>query len=133
MRTGTHWIAALAAALCLAYSAVASAENVPLVDGVIWGKSAPILKRSFLIGVSNLMTVEYLYQQKFGPAPDYQTTVRRLYEGVDDVTLDETIRRIDAWYKEHPEEMSTTVLEVIWVDMVRPNLPEERIYDLGDD
>ena len=123
----------LLAAVAVAWSAPAVAEeDVPLVDGKIWGDSAPVLKRSYLIGVSNLMSVEYMYQVKFGPPSDKQTTIRRLYEEIDDVSLDNAIDRIDKWYKDHPDQMDMTVLEVIWLDMVQPNLPASRTYRQDD-
>lgn len=123
---------ALMAALALGFLVPASAgaeEHVPFVDGKMWGDSAPILKRTFLVGVANLMTAEYLYQKDTGPPPDHQTTIRRLYEEIDDVTLDQAIERIDAWYEKNPGKLNTTVLEVIWLDMVKPNLPPSRDYD----
>ena len=45
------------------------------------------------------------------------------------LTLDEAIDRIDPWYKAHPDQLDTTVIEVIWLDRVRPNLPASRRYD----
>ena len=122
-------IGALLASVFLVWSMPAGAEDVPFVDGKSWKKSAPILKRSYLVGVSNLMSAEYAYQQTFGPPPDNQTTIQRLFEEIDEVTLDEAIDRIDKWYEGHPDQMDTTVLEVIWLDMVRPNLPASRRYD----
>ena len=120
--------ATLAAVASLGLCATAFAEDheVPFVDGTDWKKSAPILKRAYLIGVSNLMSAEYAFQQTFGPPPDLQTTIQRLYEEIDDVTLDGAIARIDKWYAENPDQLDMTVLEVIWIDMVRPNLPESR-------
>jgi len=122
-------IGALLASVFLVWSVPAGAEDVPFIDGKSWKKSAPILKRSYLIGVSNLMSAEYAYQQEFGPPPDMQTTIQRLFEEIDEVTLDEAIDRIDKWYEAHPDQLDTTVLEVIWLDMVRPNLPASRRYD----
>ena len=122
-------IGALLASVFLVWSVPAGAEDVPFVDGKSWKKSAPILKRSYLVGVSNLMSAEYAYQQTFGPPPDKQTTIQRLFEEIDEVTLNQAIERIDKWYEDHPERQDVTVLEVIWLDMVRPNLPESRKYD----
>ena len=98
----------------------------------MWKKSAPILKRTYLVGFSNLLSAEYAVQKTFGPPPDDQTAIQRLYEEIDDVTLDEAVSRIDAWYEANPDEMDTTVVEVIWLDMVRPNLPESRRYHEDD-
>ncbi len=110
----------------------AAAEDIPFVDGTMWKKSAPILKRTYLVGFSNLLSAEYAVQKTFGPPPDDQTAIQRLYEEIDEVTLDEAVARIDAWYKANPDKMDTTVVEVIWLDMVRPNLPESRRYH-GED
>lgn len=120
------WNLCAIAALAFAVGAPASAEDVPMVDGKLWKDTAPLLKRTYLVGFANLMTAEYLVQQEFGPPPDRQTAIQRLYEEIDEVTLDEAVDRIDAWYEGNPGKLDTTVVEVIWLDMVRPNLPPSR-------
>ncbi len=98
---------------------LAVGEDIPLVDGSIWRKSSQTEKQSYIIGVSNLLSVEYAYQQGSKPPPsDEQTIIRRLYEDVDEVTLDGVIARIDQWYKDNPGMINRAVLDVIWVDMV---------------
>jgi hypothetical protein len=72
------------------------------------------------------MSAEYAYQKEFGPPPDMQTTIQRLYEEIDEATLDGVIDRIDKWYEDHPDQLDVAVLAVIWLDMVRPNLPASR-------
>ena len=130
--TLAHRIALLLLATALLAAPVTPAvaeEDVPFVAGEAWLKTAAPLKRAYLIGVANLMSVEYAFQMETGPPPDKQTTIRRLFEEIDDISLDETVDRIDQWYKKHPDKMDMTVLEVIWVDMVRPNLPASRRYE----
>jgi len=126
------WAMAVVAAAFLAVSSASAAEDVPFVDGTMWKKSAPILKRTYLVGFSNLMSAEYAYQKEFGPPPDRQTAIQRLYEEIDDVTLDGAVAKIDAWYAANPDKMDTKVIEVIWLDMVSPNLPDSRRYNLDD-
>ena len=75
------------------------------------------------------MSAEYTVEQEFGPPPDEQTAMQRLYEEIDDVTLDGAIERIDRLYAAHPDQQDMTVLEVIWLEMVRPNLPASRRYE----
>lgn len=106
----------------------AAEEELPFVAGDAWMDSAPVLKRSYLIGVGNLLNAEYAYQKEFGPPSDKHSTIARFYEGIEDLSLDQVIDRIDAWYKKNPKKRDMTVLEVIWLDMVRPNLPESRLY-----
>jgi hypothetical protein len=131
MGTRNLIVGVLLASALLVWSVPAAAEDVPFVDGTSWKKSAPVLKRAYLIGLSNLMSAEYAYQKEFGPPPDMQTSIQRLYEEIDEVTLDGAIDRIDQWYESHPDQLDMTVIEVIWLDMVRPNLPASRRY--GED
>ena len=100
----------------------AASEDVPFVDGTMWKATATPLKRAYLIGIANFMSAEYLFQRKNGFPPDSQSSIRSVYEGIDDVTLDQSIARIDGWYAKNPGKNDTTVLEVIWLDMVEPNL-----------
>ena len=124
----------LLGAALLVLSVPVAAEDVPFVDGREWKKSAPVLKRAYLIGISNLLSAEYAYQQEFGPPPDRQTAIRRIYEGVDESTLDGVIDRVDKWYAAHPDQEDVAVLGVIWIDMVEPNLPASRQYgEEGDE
>jgi hypothetical protein len=123
------WLLAALFSVSLATASPVAAEEVPFVDGTMWKKSAPILKRTYLVGFSNLLSAEYAYQKAFGPPPDRKTAILRLYEEIDDVTLDEAVASIDGWYEKNPDKMDTTVVEVIWLEMVRPNLPASRRYD----
>ena len=62
-------------ATSVAFAAPAGAEDVPYIDGKLWKDSAPILKRTYLIGISNLMSAEYAYQKEYGPPPDDQSPI----------------------------------------------------------
>jgi hypothetical protein len=99
----------------------AAADEVPLVDGKVWGKSAPVLKRSYLIGVANILSAEYAFQKQNGFPDEGKSSIRDAYENIDDITLDQSVARIDAWYAKNPDKLETTVLDVIWIDMVEPN------------
>ncbi|MBW2272320.1 MAG: hypothetical protein JRG96_03545 [Deltaproteobacteria bacterium] len=116
-------IASLVALLGLAQTSGAEEAEVPFVDGKMWGETAPVLKRTYLVGISNLLAAEYLYQKKKGFPSDKHSSIRRVYEGIDEMSLDECIERIDAWYEKHPDRSDETVMGVIWLDMVVPNLP----------
>ena len=110
---GTRVARATLGALCALaiFAAAATAEeDVPFVDGKLWLASVPGEKQAYLIGISNLMSAEYAFQKEMGPPPDGQTTIQRLYEEIDDVTLDEAVERIDAWYARNPGKKDMTVL-----------------------
>jgi hypothetical protein len=109
------------AIVILGVGPASASEDVPFVDGEMWQATAAPLKRAYLIGVANFLSAEYVFQKKNGFPPDSQSSIRSAYEGIDDVTLDEAIARIDGWYAKNPEKNDTAVLEVIWLDMVEPN------------
>ena len=105
--------------LSISFMSASLAEEIPLVDGKLWLKSSTDDKHSYLIGVSNFLSVEYAYQKAASkPVADEQSTVRRFFEDIDDMSLDEVTRRIDSWYRNHPDRLDSAVLNVIWVDMV---------------
>lgn len=100
-----------------------AADPVPFVDGDMWNASSRLEKVSYIVGLSNLMDTEYAFQQKSGSPPGAdQSFVAVIWDSIDDLTVDECIDRIDDWYERNPDEMDTTVIDVIWVDMVEPNL-----------
>ena len=75
------------------------------------------------MGLSNLLDAAHAYQEKSGDPPSAeQSFITILWDNVDDLTIDECIDRIDKWYENNPNDMDTVVLDVIWVDMVEPNL-----------
>ncbi len=111
-------VCAIALLVSLPYATLAS-EDVPLVDGELWTKSSLAEKKSYLIGSGNLMVVEYLYQEGSKQVPsDDQTVIQRLYKAMDGVTLDALTRKIDQWYKKHPDKLKEPVLVVIWHEIV---------------
>jgi hypothetical protein len=116
-------VAGVLALLGLAQASSADENAVPFVDGKMWGETAPVLKRAYLVGISNMLGAEYLYQKEKGFPSDKKSSIRRVYEGIDEMSLDECIQRIDAWYEKNPDRKQESVMEVIWLDMVAPNLP----------
>ena len=102
------------------YSSASLAEEVPLVDGNLWLQSDTSYKYSYLVGISNFISVEYGFQKASKQPPtNAQSTVSSFFEDVDDISLEEITKRIDSWYKNNPDEMNMAVLNVIWVDMVK--------------
>ena len=82
-----------------------------MVDGKLWTESTQAEKKAFLVGISNLLNVEYAYQVRgINPPSNEQSIVPRLYEKIDDVTLDQAIRRVDQWYAKNPDKMNKPTL-----------------------
>ena len=98
-------------------TSVAEAADVPIVGGTLWAQSSNAEKISYLVGISNFLDVEYAYQiRNANPPSDEQSIVRRLYEDVDEESLDDVIGRVDAWYAANPNRPDKAVLDVIWTE-----------------
>jgi hypothetical protein len=107
----------------LAALAQDDANIVPFVDGTMWGESSREEKVSYIVGLSNLLDAAYAYQQGSKNVPTgEQSFIGTLWTNIDDLTLDQCIDRIDSWYANNPDELDEPVLDVIWLDMVEPNL-----------
>ena len=110
-------------ALLSMFASLPAFADVPFVDGKIWEASSKLEKVSYIVGLSNLLDAEYAFQQRSGNPPSAeQSFVGLLWENVDNLTVDECIERIDRWYRKHPADKDTVVIDVIWIDMVEPNL-----------
>ena len=100
---------------------VCQAEDIPLFDGNLWLKSTTDNKHSYLIGISNLLSVEYGFQKASKQPPTAeQSIIPRLFEDVEEISLDAITKRIDTWYEKHPEKLNHAVINVIWVELVKP-------------
>jgi hypothetical protein len=107
----------------LAVLAQDDANAVPFVDGTMWGDSSKEEKVSYIVGLSNLLDAAYAYQQGSANVPTgEQSFIGTLWANVDNLTLDQCIGRIDSWYANNPDKLDEVVLDVIWIDMVEPNL-----------
>ena len=126
MSKSNQFIAGLLFGLFFVFTSTQSmAEEIPLVDGKVWAESSATGKKAYIVGISNLMSVEYAFQKNSKQPPkDDQSIVRRLFENSDEATLDGIIKRIDQWYKKNPDQTDKAVLNVIWVVMVQPNLSD---------
>ncbi|NEX94748.1 hypothetical protein [Caulobacter sp. 17J65-9] len=114
----------VATALTLPIGAQAQATANPrLADGRDWQRSSPEVRRAYLAGVSNMISVGARYDAKHDPG-QADTFSQRAQKGLDGFTVDAAIQTVDAWYKAHPDQLDKPVLSVIWVEMAKPRLAE---------
>jgi len=117
-----------AAACCLAvigaWSPVATADAV-IVNGKHWVESSHQLKKAYLLGVANVLDVEEAYYGA-NPPSDTQSYIPRAVRGLTagGYTVDTVLTGLDAWYAANPESLDRPVLEIIWAEMVVPNLAQ---------
>lgn len=90
-------------------------------DGNDWQKSSVEQKRTFLFGIANALSVAIGWDARH--VPEGQTTFsRRAREGLAGTTLEESLARIDAWYRTNPTKLDTPVVAVLWLDIAKPKL-----------
>ena len=108
---------------CVAMVGVCGAvrAEVPLVTGETWMKSSEEVKKAYLVGLANLMQVEYTYQSS-NPPTDAQSLVPRAEKGMKNHTLDTVRDGLTKWYASHPDQLQRPVIETIWFEMVVPGL-----------
>lgn len=112
----------VAAGLVLAVlSGTVFADEVPVVTGEQWLKSSEQAKKAYLVGVANVLQVEWAYEAN-NPPSDAQSVVPRFVKGLKGQTLDGVREGLDKWYAAHPDQSQRPVIETIWFEIVIPGL-----------
>ncbi|MBF6023085.1 hypothetical protein [Lysobacter niastensis] len=120
MHTTSRVIAALLLVTGLLFAATAPAQKV-VVNGDMWLKSSPEIRKAFLVGAGNMIAMEKAYASKKGTAqPAVGTMAAKAVEGM---TLDQVSQRITRWYEANPQRRDVPVMGVIWIDLVKPAAP----------
>lgn len=94
----------------------------PDVDGYVWMQSTDDEKRAFLFGAGSLVVLEYHIRDKHGEKPS--RFVKGWVDVLKDMSWAEMAKKIDTYYKNHPDNRKRYVFEVIWDDMIKPNLQQ---------
>jgi hypothetical protein len=97
------------------------ADEVPIVTGELWTKSSEQAKKAYLVGIANVLQIEWAYEGT-NPPPDAQSLVPRFVKGLKGETLDTVREGLDQWYAAHPDRLQRPVIETIWFEMVVPRL-----------
>ncbi len=111
-----------ALATCLAAALVSPvlAQTSPVVvDGNMWSKSSPDVRKAFVVGAGNMMMLETAYAKKKGtPVPVASEKAAAALTGL---TLDQVTDRITRWYEVNPSRRNMPVIGVMWEDMISPS------------
>ena len=99
----------------------ARADEVPLVTGEHWTRSTELTKKSYLVGVANVIQIESAYQAGNSP-PDNQSIIPRAVKGLRGQSLDSVRTGLDNWYAAHPGRLQRPVIETLWFEMIVPGL-----------
>jgi len=120
-RQAWHWAAVLLLMALAGASSQARADEVPLVTGEHWTRSSEQVKKSYLIGVANVIQIESAYHAGNAP-PDSQSIIPRTVRGLKGQSLDSVRSALDNWYATHPDRLQRPVIETLWFEMIVPGL-----------
>lgn len=99
-------------------------KELPFPGGKEWPTATEREKMAYLLGVLNMAMVEY---QLTGPNPKHRTTVEKLVESLDGMTLRQIMETVDAYYQANPDQQQRPIFEVIWFEMVEPKIAASRM------
>lgn len=133
-------ILALALMLVVGLGAsLAQAQSNPVdqLTGKVWMESSPEIKKAVLFGVDCAVTIEHFVDLKMQEAQKAarkgvkKATVTTLspFEkawstAFKDMTRDQIVAEVDAWYRAHPNQLQRPVFSVLWDDVIIPKLQQ---------
>ncbi len=103
-------------------------KTMPLLKGEQWQKMDSNSKVAFIWGAAHVILIEAILMEEFPElrrenfsAKVVESRQARKRAGTA-MTINEIIAAIDQYYKEHPDQLGTPVMAVIWNVGVRPQL-----------
>ena len=104
------------------------AKVMPLLKGEQWQKMDPNSKVAFIWGAAHVILIEAVLMEEIPELRRENFSAKVVEARTAQVkagtarTINEIISAIDQYYKEHPDQLGTPVMAVIWNVGVRPQL-----------
>ena len=105
-------------AACFAQGTTGSPS--PDVDGYVWMKSTDPEKKAFLFGAGTAIALEFQMRAKRSEEPS--KFVKGWIEVFDNMSWAEMASNLDRYYESHPDNANRLVFDVLWHEMIKPNL-----------
>jgi len=104
------------------------AKVMPLLKGEQWQKMDPNSKVAFILGAAHVILIEKVLMEEIPElrtenfsAKVVEARAARIKAGMK-TTINEMVSGIDQYYKEHPDQLGTPVMAVIWNVGIKPYL-----------
>jgi hypothetical protein len=125
MKMYSYFAAFLLAGIILAGTSVSFAQTTtnhpaPDVDGKVWMNSSDSEKKAFLFGAGSALVLEYHIRDKHSEQPSRY--VKGWVDALKDMSWTTLANKIDDYYKNNPGKMERPVFDVIWHEVITPNL-----------
>ena len=101
-------------------------RHMPVLKGDVWQKLDHNAKVAFVWGAAHVIAIEQALMEEF-PELKRDSFVAKVVEaragrGGSRARMNEVVASIDQFYKDHPDQLQTPVMKVIWDVMIRPNI-----------
>lgn len=112
-----------------------SGNPVDQFTGKYWLDSTVDNQKAYLFGIDSAISVEAFIQNlqvskkaKAGKKPVYTLSPfeKGWMEAFKGVSRDQIVEEVTKWYKDHPQDLDTPVLRVIWYELVVPRLKQDK-------
>jgi len=112
----------LAATFALLSSSAWCANDLEIINGDRWIASNIDQKRAYLFGVGNMLELEQAMMGKEYENMRKSSIVHVLLEGLSGTSIADMIVQLDSYYAKSSNNKKKAVIEVLYVDMAKPNL-----------
>ncbi len=98
------------------------ADDLEIINGGHWVTSTVEQKRAYLFGIGNMLEIEQAMAGDHYEAMREHSIMPVLLEGLSGISIADLVMQLDKYYAQHPKNMKKPVIEVLYIDMAKPNL-----------
>ena len=100
------------------------AQEMPVLKGDIWIKMSDDEKISFIWGAGHIISIQEVLSRDNPGLKKHNIFVNKVIEAHEtkSMTMSEVAKNVDDFYKENPDKLDTSVMEVIWTENILPRL-----------
>jgi hypothetical protein len=103
-------------------------KYMPLCKGTHWLQAQSDVKVAFIWGAAHVVLIENILMEEVPElkrenfsAKVVEARLARVSAGTE-MTIKEIVQMIDQFYKDHPDQLQTPVMKVLWDIGIKPNL-----------
>lgn len=103
-------------------------KYMPLCRGTHWQRANSDAKVAFIWGAAHVVLIENILMEEVPElkrenfsAKVVEARLARVSAGTE-MTINEIVQMIDQFYKDHPDQLQTPVMKVLWDIGIKPNL-----------
>ncbi len=98
--------------------------EMPVLKGDTWVKMSDDEKISFIWGVGHIISIQEVLGRDNAGLKENNVFVNKVIEAHEtkSMTMSEVSQQVDSFYKENPDKLDTSVMEVIWTESIVPRL-----------